>query len=304
MIKAWNRFFYEPCDPTPIALYRILFGALVLIKNLMLWPQLLLWYGEKGVLPAATLRLVQPGIRINLLNLLPQNDETLKLFFILFTITCVCLMIGLFTRASCILVFLGLVTLHHRNIFILTSGETVLRVTGFFLMFSACGRALSVDRLWRLKRGKESGAPPLCAPWAQRLIQIQISVVYISTLWWKLKGITWIGGTAVGIAHQVLVFQRFPVPYLFDHLWTVHLITWGTLLLEFSLGVLIWFKPLRYYILAAGVLFHLGLEYSMTIPLFEWIMIATYVCFIEIPPGSRHIFSELRQAYQVKQQHP
>ena len=61
----------------------------------------------------------------------------------------------------------------------------------------------------------------------------------------------------------------------------VRLETWFTLAVEFSLGVLVWFKELRYYILAAGVLLHLGLEYSMNVPMFQWIALSVYITFVD-----------------------
>ena len=57
--------------------------------------------------------------------------------------------------------------------------------------------------------------------------------------------------------------------------------TWGTLLVEFALGALVWFRDLRYPVLLAGLLLHLGLEYSMIIQLFQWVMISAYVLFID-----------------------
>jgi hypothetical protein len=75
--------------------------------------------------------------------------------------------------------------------------------------------------------------------------------------------------------------MRFRLPYLFDHLWTVQLMTWGTLFMEFSLCFLVWVKPLRYLILSLGVLFHMGLNYALNIPLFQPIMVACYVNFID-----------------------
>ena len=61
----------------------------------------------------------------------------------------------------------------------------------------------------------------------------------------------------------------------------IKLETWLTLVLEFSLGVLIWFKELRYPLLLLGVALHLSLEYAMNIPMFQWIILATYVTFID-----------------------
>jgi len=51
--------------------------------------------------------------------------------------------------------------------------------------------------------------------------------------------------------------------------------------LEFSLGVLIWVKDLRYILLALGLLFHLSLEYSLNIPMFQWDILSAYILFVD-----------------------
>jgi hypothetical protein len=113
------------------------------------------------------------------------------------------------------------------------------------------------------------------------LIQLQFSLVYVMSYAWKLRVPTWRDGTALYFVGQLEEFHRFPVPVLFDYLGTIKLMTWGTLAVELALGVLIWFRRLRPYVLAAGLLLHLGIEYSMNIPLFQWIMIATMATFVE-----------------------
>jgi len=40
-------------------------------------------------------------------------------------------------------------------------------------------------------------------------------------------------------------------------------------------------KRWRYKILAGGLLLHLGIEYAMNIALFEWVMIALYITFLD-----------------------
>jgi hypothetical protein len=57
--------------------------------------------------------------------------------------------------------------------------------------------------------------------------------------------------------------------------------TWGTLVVEFSAGVLVWFRDLRYFVLLAVIGLHLGIEYSMNLPLFEWITMATLITFVD-----------------------
>ncbi len=117
------------------------------------------------------------------------------------------------------------------------------------------------------------------------MLQIQTAVVYFLTFYWKSMGVTWINGTAVYYALHLQSFQRFPVPI--HNLFVLKSLTWTTLLIEFALAVLIWFKELRYPVLLAGLGLHLGIEYAMNIPLFEWMIIAAYVNFIDPEDLSR-----------------
>jgi uncharacterized membrane protein YphA (DoxX/SURF4 family) len=282
LLRAWDRFLLEPVSPVPIAVYRILFGTLVFVNGLLLLPDVAIFFGEQGVLPMdAALRYTRTP-RLNVLAWLPNDERWLYGFFAIYLGASVCLAAGVLTRFSAALVFVSLATLHHRNMVVLNSADTFLRVASFCLIFSAAGRALSVDRWLRVRRGLEPpGGPPPAAPWAQRLIQIQLAIAYLATVRWKLAGHTWVDGTAVYYATRLHEFWRFPVPYVFDHLWTIKLMTWGTLAVEVALGTLVWFRRLRYPVLLAGLLLHLGLEYSMNIQLFQWVMISTYVLFVE-----------------------
>lgn len=282
MIGAWNRFFFAPADPLPVAVYRIAVGGLVILSVLTLWPDVSVWYTDAGVLPRHSAWLVAQGQRLDVTRWLPDGEEPLRWFLAVLCGAALTLSLGLFTRWSAAVVFVGLVSLHHRNPLILHSGDTLLRLSAFFLVFSHAGRTLSLDRLIWGGRHADNDAPPLLAPWAQRLIQIQVSIMYISTVCWKLSGEMWRDGTATWVTSQLVDFQRFPVPLLFDYLWSVRLATWGTLAIEGALGILIWFPRLRYSVLTVGVLFHVTLDYAMELPMFQWIVMSTFLCFL--PP--------------------
>jgi hypothetical protein len=70
------------------------------------------------------------------------------------------------------------------------------------------------------------------------------------------------------------------VPYFFDSILTIKLLTWGTLVTEFSLWALIWFKELRYWVILAGLFLHLGIEWAMNLPMFEWLFVVSFLNFI------------------------
>jgi hypothetical protein len=186
----------------------------------------------------------------------------------------------LWTRVSSVIVFVCLTSLQQRNLFILNAGDTFLRVAGFFLIFAPAGAAFSIDRLRRLRSGKETEIAPR-PPWAQRMIQFELAMLYFISFCWKAMGESWVDGTALYYVTHLTELQRFPLPAFMEQLWILKLGSWFTLALEFSLGVLIWFKELRYPLLVLGVLFHLCLEYAFNIPLFQWDVLCAYVLFVD-----------------------
>ena len=279
-LARWDRFLFAPEPVTTIAVCRILLGLLVLAWAGLLWPHLDAFFGPDALVSAATVR-QNAGARLNVFSWL--DLAWLWPAYWLLVVSAVAVTFGLFTRIASIVVFVLLCSFGMTNPAILNGGDRALRIFSFFLIFSAAGKAISLDRLWRLARGREDGAtPPEHAPWAQRLIQIEVSIIYLMTYVWKAASPVWQEGTALYFSTQSEGFYRFHVPVLFDYLGPLKLMTWGVLAIEFAIGVLIWFRPLRPYVLAAGVLLHLVIEYTMNIPLFQWVMIAMMTSFV--PP--------------------
>jgi hypothetical protein len=215
-------------------------------------------------------------------------------------------MVGFATRLSSIALFVLLVTLHHRTPDILHSGDTLLRQMALIVMLAPSGAACSVDRLIGLWKGH---APPVPAPvslWPQRLVQFQVAVVYLTTVWHKLVGTTWRDGTATWYPAQLSEFQRFPVPDFVDQLPFVALTTYGTLAIEAALGTLVFYKPARKWVLLAGVVLHGAIEYRFNIPLFGWIMVSTYTAFYsgdEVSSWAKRVGDRLAR-WRIQAVHP
>lgn len=74
-------------------------------------------------------------------------------------------------------------------------------------------------------------------------MQLQVAALYWHTFWSKLQGVTWHNGTAVYYAARIPEIFHWPLPYIFDHLWTCQLFTYMTLSIEFSMFSLVWFPP-------------------------------------------------------------
>jgi hypothetical protein len=289
--EVWNRFFFAKQSPVPIALFRMIYGLLVIATLVLLRPDWLAWYGTHAWISLQTMQTVEPGTRLNLFTVIPQTDGWIDALFWVFLGSAILLTVGFLTRINSVIVFVCLASIHQRNLFITHGGDTFLRLAGFFLLFAPAGAAFSLDRLlriWQAKRGSEQAAliQPQ-RPWAQRMIQIQLSLLYFAAFCTKVKSPAWLNGTALYYIYHLDSLRRFPVPAWFLSPTMLKWGGWSALALEFSLGVLIWVKDLRYILLALGLLFHLWLEYSLNIALFQWDVLSAYILFIDPTDASR-----------------
>ncbi len=281
LARLWDEIFFSPQSPTPIALFRILYGVCAAVTILLLHSDWMEWFGVHSWVSLSTMRTVEPGVRLNLFTLIPQDDRWIAAFFWISLVFAVLLTVGLWTRVSSIAVFLCLASIDQRNLFMNHSGDTFLRVTGFFLMFAPAGAAFSLDRLLRVHKGLDGPEITPVAPWAQRMIQFELMILYLASFWWKMKGANWLNGTALYFVMHLHAVQRFPVPGWFRSLEFSKFATWFVLALEFCLGTLLWVRRFRYPLLLLGLLFHLSIEYAINTPMFQWDVLAAYVLFVD-----------------------
>lgn len=299
VVRAWNEFFFQPQSPLPIALFRMLYGMLLIANLVLLRPDWLAWYAGHSWISLSTMLKLEPGPRLNLFTVMPHDDRWVEALFWIFLVSAVFLTLGFLTRISSVLTFLCLTSIQQRNLYMIHSGDTFLRVAGFFLMFAPAGAAFSIDRLIRIRKGKEGPEIQPKPPWAQRMIQFELALLYFVTFWWKSTGAAWVNGTAVYYLNHLAEYQGLPLPAWFDHPIFEKVGSWLTLAIEFSLGVLIWFKELRYPLLLVGLLFHLFLAYRLDVPLFQWTVLSAYVLFID-PCDLERAWTRIRSAVPRK----
>jgi predicted DCC family thiol-disulfide oxidoreductase YuxK len=282
----WNTFWFKPTSPVTLGLFRMVYGFWAFAYGALLFPERFTWFSNRGVLTQAEAAFYNGGTggpwwqHQNGLLLLPGADHWLTLFFLAYLLAALCLTVGFGSRISAALVYAGICALHARDAPIHNSGDTVMVILAAYLILSPCGAACSIDRLRRIFRGTEDDTPPLIVPWAQRIMQLQITVLYLCAGLSKATGAAWQDGTAVYYPMHLPESLRFPT-WGQDNLYVINLITWGTVAIEMALGTIVWVPRLRLYVLAAGVALHLGIEYSMNIPFFSAMMITSYINFLK-----------------------
>lgn len=272
----------RPVSPLPLSAYRCLFGLLSLANGILLAPDVAAFFGAGGVLPDEPV-VRGPGFwRFDPLTWAGSTPAAVWTLFGAAMTAAMLTTVGLFTRGATLVLFLSTVAFHHRNPYILSSGDTMLRLMAFFLALAPAGAALSLDRLWRLRRGSEPpGEPAAISPVAFRVMQLQICLAYLVTGIWKAGGQTWRDGTAAALVLQLGQFARCPLPGWVETTWFSRIATWGTLGVELLAPVLLWFPATRRAALVALAALHLGLAYALNIQLFQPVMVAGLVLFLQ-----------------------
>lgn len=284
VVSAWDRFWFTPVETSTLGLLRIAVGIIVVGWTLALAPSLYAFYSPDGILPGYPE--YEGTLAWGLLEWFPGN-AAVTIIYLALLLAAICLLVGFATRIAAVITFICMVTFAHRNPWVLNSGDLLVQLLVFYVMLAPAGESLSVDR-W-LKPDRPFWEFPQRAIWPLRLVQVQISIVYIAAVWDKLRGATWNDGTAVSYALRIEDLDRFPVPaFVTDSLILANFLTFGTLAIEFALAVLVWNRVLRPWVLLLGVSLHLGIDYGVRVGFFSWAILVAYVAFI--PPESARSF--------------
>jgi hypothetical protein len=275
VVAAWERFWFEPQETSSLAVLRICFGLVALAWTIALAPDLSAFFSRTGLVAS------QPhaGGVWGVLGVFPGRLAVMVMFAVL-VVACVCLTVGYRTRLAALLVFVGVLSFERRNPYVFNTGDGLIRLIALFLILTPAGASLSVDR-WRKARDR-FWEFPACAPWGLRLMQLQLSILYIASVVDKLEGTTWVHGSAISYALRISDLERLPLPLVLTHSALVSgLLTYGALATELGIGVLVWNRRLRPWVLAVGVVMHVTIEWSIRVGFFGLAILTLYLAFLD-----------------------
>jgi hypothetical protein len=290
VVDAWTRFWFDPVETSTFVLFRLAFGLVAVGYTISLAPALFAFYSDDGILPSQPT--YKGTLAWGLLGWFP-SDAAVLLFYFLLLIAAIALLVGFQTRVAALVFFVCLISFGRRNPWVLNSGDLLVQVLAFYMLFMPAGLAVSVDRWLREPRGIWDF--PSRAIWPLRLVQVQVSILYIAAVWAKVRGVTWNDGTAVSYAFRIEDISRFPVPdFVTDSLVIANLLTFGTLAVELSIGILVWNRVLRPWVLLLGVGLHLGIDYAVRVGFFSYAVLVAYVAFVP-PEQARSLILRMRE---------
>ena len=295
-LKDVDHWFFGRGSAVTIGIFRIIIGFLALLNFLMILPFFDDWFTERGYVPLSMMRRWLPPVdrhftwfghvyklpfdvpRFTLLGNVTDSRITFA-FYLLAILAALLTMVGFWSRLSSIVLAVCVVSLQHRNPIILHGGDSVLRISVLYLALAPSGAACSFDRLIGLWKGRLAAGPALVSLWPQRLVQVNMALIYFTTVWLKWGGHLWRNGTATWYPARLGEFERFWYPPFMRNMPAVYIGTYGTLIVELSLATLVFAKPFRRWVLLAGLVMHGYIDYTMNIPLFSFLMVSLYVSF-------------------------
>jgi hypothetical protein len=275
MLHGWRTFWLQPQAAYPLGLVRMAFGALAVGWTLSLLPDLHQLFGPHGVEPQQWPRDYEWGVFA-----VWTSDRALTIGWVALLVSAIALIIGWHSRLAALTVFVLILSFEHRNLWVFNSGDLAVRIEALFLALSPCGAALSVDQL---RSAGTFWSAQQRARWPLRLMQVQLSLIYLASVQAKLNGDAWPQGTAVSYALRLPDMLLLPFPDgPASNALLMNFATWVTLTIELCIGILVWHKRLRPWVLAVGVVMHTVIMVTITVGFFTLAMFVLYLAFV--PP--------------------
>jgi hypothetical protein len=269
----WQAFWFRTEPMYSLGLVRMAFGVLALVWALWLVPIRHELLGADGVVPS------QPSIphTWGVFELWSSNPAIL-IGWVALLVSAIALIFGWHSRLAAVLVFVLILSFQRRDPWIFNAGDLVVRIEALFLALSPCGAALSLDQRRRTGSYWTAQSRPI---WPVRLMQVQLSLIYLASVQMKLAGDSWLQGTAVSYALRLEDMQRLAAPEWFTtNAVMMNAVTWGALAIELAVGVLVWNSRFRPWVLAAGVVLHLMIDINIQIGIFSYAMFVLYLAWV------------------------
>jgi len=337
-IEGWNGFWFHPADPMTLAAVRICTGLVLLYIHATCFPYVLDFVGPQGWVDARACReLLDPDFILQYRSPFPLEglsaDERQELldrirledswyapsvwrliehptwilvFHSVFLLAVVCFTLGLCSRTTAVIVWVGHLSYINRAFTIWFGMDAILLMITIYLMFGPTGATLSIDRLLarfrekrrQLRAGERRPVDLPAAPsWGAnaviRMIQVHMCIVYLAAGLAKLQGASWwkgIAGYYTIMIPEFRIFDLSGIAWWPD--WALYLlatsISYGTLFFEISFCFLIWNRFLRPLFLSLAFALHAGIALFMGLGGFAAIMLTGCLAFVS-PSSLRYV---------------
>lgn len=194
----------------------------------------------------------------------------------LWTLSAIGLLIGFGSRFWAAVAWMLSVSVMNLDYYLHNGGDRIRTILLFYLMLCPCGAAWSVTNWWRRERQPHNG-PSFVAPWALRLIFLQMVAIYFMNGVYKLFGSGWQAGDSLYYVMHDISWSRWPADWTPMPFVVMKALTWLVLGWELGFPLLVFIPSTRKATLWLGVLFHIGTGVSMQLGPFPLYALCLYL---------------------------
>ncbi len=278
-LDAAVRRLREPNSLIAAALFRIAIGFYMLTFYLVHFGQRAALWGPAAVYPYKTFAGAladDPRLALYALN---GSAGWAEFLYWAGLIVAGLYVAGVTPRVTGILLFWLSFSVFSRDPWTTDGGTTVMRLMLFYMLFAETGcwfavgaarrreRFFAATRLAELARITHSFAVGACL--------VQLALVYLTSIFYKLQGHKWQDGTALYYILRSNTFDLTPLSALvYRHPLIVAAATYGTLMMQLAFPWLMWWRKAKPALFLAIASMHVGIAIAMNLVWFSFIMIA------------------------------
>ena len=285
--KAIDSWFLEPIDARAYALVRITYALMVLAILIEVWPVRASLFSEDGM----------SYHRPDLLWYLPlkyaRSQAAVTGLMVGVGVAALMMAFGLFTRFAALFLYLWNFAYCAIGYPAESGYDGIARIVGFVLLLAPPARAWALDTRIFGKSAQaasdlRSRAPASTAGqgalvtsprYALRCLQVQLAILYVCTVWLKAPDSYWRNGELMAY-FMMSMYSRLPLAEWAFWGRTSVLLTWGSLLTEALIPLVLFNRRFRRWGFLLGFLLHGGIAITSTIGMFSLSMIPLYASFI------------------------
>ncbi|MGK0185934.1 MAG: hypothetical protein ACI9R3_001717 [Verrucomicrobiales bacterium] len=268
-----TRIVFDPRDERVYALVRIIFGCIAFLNICDLWDYRETLFSASGIVP---IDLDGDGIHLSLFYFL-RSSEAVTGYFLFSGVMALLLTFGVIPRVAAICVFVWQISYSAQLGFVTYGADLVMQVFAFLIMVSPLGACWTIRDLFNKSTSVAAQVPG----YGIVLMRIQLAVIYVDTTIVKLASEHWRNGEAFTY-YMLSVYSRWKSPLFADWEWLSIACTYGALLLEFILPVLLFVRKTRMVAIYMGLSMHLMIAVtSSNLLMFSLVMIPGYLAFLD-----------------------
>ena len=316
LVERWNQFFFARTHERSLVFMgylRIFYGVLLLYDRLILGLDFHLFF-ISSMIPCqqyfhpmsnvATTKEsnqhIHPGYPSSPLctmaSFLPASFyPTLAWsFFYLGLIHILLLIVGVAPKLQLLAIQFNLLSFYFYTPLLWDGEDTMIPIWNFLFLFLPLHHVTVYD-LFRKTRLNSKATDPTKTSWPMwpfRLFQFEVCFIYLGAGFGKFAQTSWRSGNAMyHVIHQKDFFGGPWVPeFIFRRYGPLKIMTWASLFLECSSILLVWlpFRRMRYSVVAAMILLHVGIDLAMNMHIFEWLSIIGWCMFLFEPSAEPH----------------